>query len=89
MSVMEADELREMSVDALTDQLSDLSRQLMGYRLQKGGAHLTKTHLLKATKRDIARIKTVIAEKNRQQSAESDPVQKIKGTKKSKGDKEE
>ncbi len=60
---MKAAELREKSVEELNAQLLDLLRDQFNYRMQKATSQLQQTHLLKQTRRDIARVKTAIAEK--------------------------
>ena len=60
---MKAAELREKSVEELSTQLLDLLRDQFNYRMQKTTGQLKQTHLLKQTKRDIARIKSMLSEK--------------------------
>ena len=60
---MKASELRDKSVDELQEQLHQLRKDQFGYRMQKQIGQLGQLHLLKAVKRDIARVKTVITEK--------------------------
>ncbi len=60
---MNAVELREKDVAALTDELLNLRKEQFQLRLQKATGQLGQTHLLKQTQRDIARVKTIIAEK--------------------------
>lgn len=72
MNDSRVNELRELPIEALSDELLSLSRQLLGYRLQRTGGHLTKTHLLKSTKRDIARVQTIISERKREEAVRSD-----------------
>lgn len=60
---MKAAELREKSVEELNTQLLELLRDQFNYRMQKATSQLQQTHLLKQTRRDIARVKTAIAEK--------------------------
>jgi len=57
---MKATELREKSVEQLNEQLLDLLRDQFNLRMQKATGQLTQTHLLSQTKRDIARVKTVL-----------------------------
>lgn len=60
---MKAADLCEKSVEELNTQLLDLLRDQFNYRMQKATSQLQQTHLLKQTRRDIARLKTAIAEK--------------------------
>ena len=60
---MKASELREKSVEELQTQLQDLYKDQFNNRMQNATGQLGQVHLLKEVKRDIARIKTVITEK--------------------------
>ena len=60
---MKAAELREKSIEELNAQLLDLLRDQFNYRMQQTTGQLKQTHLLKQTKRDIARIKAMLTEK--------------------------
>ncbi|MGY0219878.1 50S ribosomal protein L29 [Endozoicomonadaceae bacterium StTr2] len=60
---MNAAELREKSVEELNEQLLTLLRDQFNFRMQKATGQLSQTHLLKQTKRDIARVKTLLGEK--------------------------
>ena len=60
---MKAIELREKSVDELNAQLLQLLEEQFKLRMQESTGQLTQTHLLKQTRREIARIKTVLQEK--------------------------
>ena len=62
---MKASELREKSVDELSEQLNGLYRDQFNTRIQKRTGQLGQTHLLSAMKNDIARIKTIITEKQK------------------------
>lgn len=60
---MKATDLRDKSVDELnTELLSQLQSQFK-LRMQSATGQLNQTHLLKQTRRDIARIKTVLQQK--------------------------
>lgn len=60
---MKASELREKSVEELQTQLQDLYKDQFNNRMQNATGQLGQVHLLKEVKRDIARIKTLITEK--------------------------
>ena len=60
---MNAAELREKNVEQLNEELISLLRDQFNFRMQKATGQLNQSHLLKQTKRDIARIKTVLNEK--------------------------
>ena len=60
---MKVDELRDKSVEELQAQLRDLYKDQFNNRMQSATGQLGQVHLLKAVRRDIARVKTIIAEK--------------------------
>lgn len=60
---MKAKELRDKSVEDLNKDLLGLAREQFNLRMQKGTGQLTKPHLLKQVRRNIARVKTVLNQK--------------------------
>jgi len=60
---MNATELREKSVEDLNKELLVQLESQFKLRMQKNTGQLNQSHLLKQTRRDIARIKTVLREK--------------------------
>ena len=60
---MKASDLREKSVEDLNKELLSLREAQFKLRMQKSTGQLGETHLLKQTQRDIARVKTVLAQK--------------------------
>ncbi|MFO1292645.1 MAG: 50S ribosomal protein L29 [Rubrivivax sp.] len=62
---MKASELRAKDMAALEKEVSDLLKAHFGLRMQKATQQLTNHSQLGRTKRDIARAKTVLAEKKR------------------------
>ncbi len=60
---MKAAELRDKSVDELNAQLHTLLEDQFKLRIQMATGQLAQTHLLKQTRRDIARVKTVLKQK--------------------------
>ncbi len=67
---MKASELREKSVEELNKQLIDLLSEQFKLRIQKSTGQLGQSHLLKETRRDIARVKTLLTEKSAQGASE-------------------
>ena len=63
---MKTNELRDKSVEELQAQLRDLYKDQFNNRMQSATGQLGQIHLLKAVRRDIARVKTIIAEKQKQ-----------------------
>jgi len=59
---MKASEIREMSVDELNEKLASLKEELFALRFQLAINQLDNTARLKAVKKDIARIKTILRE---------------------------
>ncbi len=62
---MKVSELKEKSVEELQETLVGLAKDQFTNRMQQSTGQLNQTHLLKATKKDIARVKTVLNEKSR------------------------
>lgn len=62
---MKVSELREKSVAELNEQLNSLYKDRFNYRMQAGTGQLGQPHLLAAVRKDIARVKTIITEKQR------------------------
>jgi len=60
---MKAADIRGKNLTELKDELLRLRREAFNLRMQKAGGQLGQTHLLKETQRDIARVKTVMTEK--------------------------
>ena len=61
---MNANELREMSVDELNSKLGELKEELFNLRFQLAINQLDKPHKITEVKHDIARVMTVLREKN-------------------------
>ena len=62
---MKAEKVREMSQDELTAKEHELQEQLFKLRMQKATGQLDNASRLGETRRDIARVKTVLKEKRR------------------------
>ena len=60
---MKANEIRPMSETELEQKLADLKKDLFMLRMQHATNHLDNPTKISATLRDIARVKTVIREK--------------------------
>jgi large subunit ribosomal protein L29 len=56
-------ELRDLSVDDLRGRERELDETLFRMRLQKATAQLESTASLQTTRRDLARVKTILREK--------------------------
>ena len=66
---MKASELRAKDVAALEKEVSDLLKAHFGLRMQKATQQLSNTSTLRVTRRDIARAKTILAQKQQDQAA--------------------
>ena len=64
---MKANEIRSMSVDELNTKLVDLKKDLFMLRMQHATNHLDNPNKISAVRRDIARVKTVIRQKELEQ----------------------
>jgi large subunit ribosomal protein L29 len=56
-------EFRDLGVDELASRVRDLDEQLFRLRLQKSMGQVEAAHKVKAIRRDLARVKTVLREK--------------------------
>ena len=61
---MKATELRAMTVEQLDAKLTELKKELFNLRFQHAINQLENPHKLEDVKRDIARVMTVLNEKN-------------------------
>ena len=61
------DRLHARHIAALQKEVSDLLKAHFGLRMQRATQQLTNHTQLGNTRRDVARVKTIIAEKKRQQ----------------------
>ena len=64
---MKTTELRQKDVAGLQAEVKELQKAHFGLRMQKATQQLNNTATLRSTRRDIARVKTILVEK---QSAE-------------------
>ena len=56
-------ELKQKSVDELKKEILGLLKEQFNLRMQKGMGQVPKPHLFTRVRRDIARIKTILREK--------------------------
>ncbi len=61
---MKVKEIRELSTEQLEKKLSELKRELFNLRFQHAINQLDNPHKITDVKRDIARVMTVLCEKN-------------------------
>ena len=62
---MNAAEVRDLTEDQLKDKLLVLKKEQFNLRFQRASGQLEKTARIGEVRKDIARIKTVLAEKQR------------------------
>jgi len=60
---MKAAELRQKDIAGLQTEVKELQKAHFGLRMQKATQQLNNTATLRSTRRDIARAKTILAEK--------------------------
>lgn len=63
---MKAADLRSKSKDELQEELSSLLKAQFSLRMQKSTQQLSNTSQIRKVRRDIARLRTVLAQKARQ-----------------------
>ena len=61
---MKAGELRAMESDELLNRIDELQKSVFNLRLRNVTKELDDTSKIQATKRDIARIKTILRERS-------------------------
>jgi large subunit ribosomal protein L29 len=60
--MVKAKELRDLSVEELKEKEGELNQELFNLRIQKATGQLGNTAIIGKTKRDLARVKTVLRE---------------------------
>jgi large subunit ribosomal protein L29 len=60
---MKVAEIRDLAADELRQREKDMDDQLFRLRIQKSMGQIEAAHKLKAVRRDLARVKTVLREK--------------------------
>ncbi len=58
-----AKDLREKDESALKEEILNIRKEQFNLRMQQGAGEVAKAHLFKNARRDIARAKTILAEK--------------------------
>tara|TARA_B100001173_G_scaffold300811_1_gene300723 strand:+ start:1006 stop:1221 length:216 start_codon:yes stop_codon:yes gene_type:complete len=62
--MMEAKELRERTMDQLTETLETLKKEGFNLRFQQATGQVENTAQMRRARRDVARVKTIINEKS-------------------------
>ena len=61
---MTAKEIRDLTPAEIQTKIRELNDKLLHYRLRKNTGQVEKTHELRALRKDIARLETVLTQKN-------------------------
>lgn len=69
---MKASELRDLTLDEIQSRLNDAREELMNLRFQQATGELTDFNRLRETRRNIARLLTVLGERERQSKMEGE-----------------
>ena len=69
---MKASELRDKSAEELAADLVELRREQFNLRMQQATGQLARPHEYSRVRKDIARVKTVMAEQKRAANAGSE-----------------
>jgi large subunit ribosomal protein L29 len=64
---MKASELRDMSADDIKNRLEELEEESFNFRFQHVSGQLASPIRLRQVRRDIARVRTILSERNSKQ----------------------
>ena len=65
MKGMKASDIRARTVDELSEEVDTLSKEIFNLRFQRASGQLENTARVRQVRRDIARIKTILGERQR------------------------
>jgi large subunit ribosomal protein L29 len=65
MKAMKASDLRGRTADELNDQAETLGKEIFNLRFQRASGQLENTARVRQARRDIARIRTILGERQR------------------------
>ena len=65
MKAMKGSDLRGRTVDELSDRAETLGKEIFNLRFQRASGQLENTARVRQARRDIARIKTILGERQR------------------------
>jgi len=65
MKAMKAGDLRSRTPDELSEQVETLGKEIFNLRFQRASGQLENTARVRQARRDIARIKTILGERQR------------------------
>lgn len=61
---MKTSEIRKMNKDEINSKIVELKKELFDLRMKQAVANLDKPHKINALRKDVARLKTILAEKD-------------------------
>ena len=61
---MKTSDIRKMSVEEINTKIVELKHELFELRMKQATGTLEKPHKINALRKDVARLKTVLSEKN-------------------------
>ena len=67
---MKAEDVRAKTIDELNDNLNNLAKEAFNLRFQQSSGQLENTSRVRAVRRDIARIKTILNQKVQEAASE-------------------
>lgn len=67
---MKTSEIRNMSTEEINSKIEELRGELFDMRMKQATASLEKPHKIRAARKDIARMKTVLSERERETVSE-------------------
>jgi len=62
-------ELNELNIDELEKKIRDSEEELVSLRLRKQTGQVERPHLLKETRKTIARLKTILNQKKQEEAS--------------------
>ena len=61
---MKTSDIRKMSADEINSKIAEIKNELFELRMKQATGSLEKPHKINALRKDVARLKTVLSEKN-------------------------
>ncbi len=74
---MKASEIRQLSDEEIKQRIKELEEELFNLRFQKALGQLEKPHRFKMIRKDIARMKTILRERELQREREKTKESKV------------
>ncbi len=74
MKGMKPSDLRTRTVDELSEEVDVLGKEIFNLRFQRASGQLDNTARVRQVRRDIARIKTILGERRRQEAKQPAPA---------------